>query len=96
MGRPGLCEGGSFATFGTRAVPTLPATDVDDRRAGHAEMQKGLAPVTCCLAVGVAAASSRAPLEIGTVKWLTSFRAAKAESGRTGKPIFLQFTEIPG
>jgi hypothetical protein len=59
-------------------------------------MQKGLAPVTCCLAVGVAAASSRAPLEIGTVKWLTSFRAAKAESGRTGKPIFLQFTEIPG
>ena len=64
--------------------------------AGHAEMQKGLAPVTCCLAVGVAAASSRPPLEIGTVKWLTSFRAAKAESGRTGKPIFLQFTEIPG
>lgn len=81
----------------TRALPSSrPRRRRRSIAAGHAEMQKGLAPVTCCLAVGVAAASSRPPLEIGTVKWLTSFRAAKAESGRTGKPIFLQFTEIPG
>ena len=58
----------------------------------------GGATVACCVTVVAAAASSSSPppVEIGTIGWMTSLRAAKAESGRTGKPIFLQFTEIPG
>ena len=60
----------------------------------------GGATVACCVTVAAAAAASSSssppPVEIGTIGWMTSLRAAKAESGRTGKPIFLQFTEIPG
>jgi hypothetical protein len=60
----------------------------------------GGATVACCVTVVAAAAASSSssppPVEIGTIGWMTSLRAAKAESGRTGKPIFLQFTEIPG
>ena len=62
----------------------------------HAAAVASGATVACCLAAGAAASPSPAPVEIGTVGWTTSFKAAKAESGRTGKPIFLQFTEIPG
>lgn len=68
---------------------------------GNAAVVASGAAVACCLAAAsrVAAAGAPAsspPVEIGTVGWLTSFRAAKAESERTGKPVFLQFTEIPG
>jgi hypothetical protein len=37
-------------------------------------------------------------VEVGTssVRWLHSFEAAKAAAKASGKPIFLQFTEVPG
>jgi hypothetical protein len=34
--------------------------------------------------------------EAGTVRWLLSFSAAKAAAATTGRPILLQFTEVPG
>ena len=65
---------------------------------GNAAVVASGAAVACCLAAAssVATTPSSPPVEIGTVGWLTSFRAAKAESARSSKPIFLQFTEIPG
>lgn len=36
------------------------------------------------------------PVELGSVAWGRELPAALAESGRTGKPVFLLFQEIPG
>ena len=54
----------------------------------------------CCW-LGLAATAgapspSSPPVEIGSVRWLTSLTAARTEAKRSSRPIFLQFTEIPG
>jgi hypothetical protein len=36
------------------------------------------------------------PVEIGLVRWQRDFPAALAETGRSGKPVFLLFQEVPG
>ena len=36
------------------------------------------------------------PVEIGLVRWQRDFPAAIIEAGRTGKPVFLLFQEVPG
>ena len=58
------------------------------------------AAAACCwLGLVVAATTgspSSPPVEIGSVRWLTSLTAARAEAKRSSRPIFLQFTEIPG
>jgi hypothetical protein len=36
------------------------------------------------------------PTELGAVKWNTDLEKAKAISARTGKPLFVQFQEVPG
>jgi hypothetical protein len=36
------------------------------------------------------------PIEVGTVRWQRDFDAALAESGRTQKPVFVLFQEVPG
>lgn len=58
----------------------------------------GGAVAACCAATGAtgADAGSTPPVEIGSVRWLTSFKAARAAAASSGKPIFLQFTEVPG
>ena len=61
-------------------------------------MASGRAAAACCW-LGLAAtagAPSSPPVEIGSVRWLTSLTAARAEAKRSSRPIFLQFTEIPG
>ncbi|MEL7496628.1 MAG: hypothetical protein AAFN77_03400 [Planctomycetota bacterium] len=40
--------------------------------------------------------SSTDDIETGKVSWSRDFRSAQQESKITGKPIFLQFQEIPG
>ena len=55
----------------------------------------GGAVAACCVATGDAAASTSLA-EIGTVRWLTSFKTARAAARASSKPIFLQFTEVPG
>ena len=35
-------------------------------------------------------------IELGKVKWLRGLENAKALSAKTGKPIFVQFQEVPG
>ncbi len=36
------------------------------------------------------------PIELGTVKWNRELEQAKARSAQTGKPLFVQFQEVPG
>lgn len=36
------------------------------------------------------------PIEVGEVSWGRDFEAALAEAGRTRKPVFLLFQEVPG
>ena len=35
-------------------------------------------------------------VELGAVHWNTNLEEAKAESAKTGKPLFVQFQEVPG
>ena len=35
-------------------------------------------------------------VELGKVKWNRDLEAAKALSAKTGKPMFVQFQEVPG
>ena len=39
---------------------------------------------------------SQTPIEVGKVKWKRDFEKAKATSRQTGKPLFVQFQEVPG
>ena len=41
-------------------------------------------------------AFSQTPVEEGKVKWNRDFAKAKAASQQTGKPLFVQFQEVPG
>lgn len=36
------------------------------------------------------------PKELGRVRWRRGLEAAKADSKKTGKPIFVLFQEVPG
>lgn len=36
------------------------------------------------------------PVELGAVQWNRDIENAKAVSARTGKPLFIQFQEVPG
>ena len=36
------------------------------------------------------------PRELGHVRWMRDFEAARTLSGNTGKPMFVLFTEVPG
>ncbi len=36
------------------------------------------------------------PVELGAVRWQRDFDAALAKSAETGKPLFVQFQEVPG
>ena len=40
--------------------------------------------------------TTKNPKELGRVTWLRDFDAATKQSRKTGKPIFLQFQEVPG
>ena len=40
--------------------------------------------------------AAKNPKELGRVTWLRDFDAAMKRSRKTGKPIFLQFQEVPG
>ena len=64
-------------------------------------MASGRRAAAACCWLGLAATAgapspSSPPVEIGSVRWLTAFTAARAEAKRSSRPIFLQFTEIPG
>ena len=62
-------------------------------------MASGRAAAACCwfgLLAATTGSPSSPPVEIGSVRWLTAFTAARAEAKRSSRPIFLQFTEIPG
>ncbi len=39
---------------------------------------------------------AQVPVELGKVKWNRDFEKAKATSLRSGKPLFVQFQEVPG
>ena len=39
---------------------------------------------------------AQTPVEVGSVKWNRDFEKAKATSRQTGKPLFVQFQEVPG
>ena len=36
------------------------------------------------------------PVEVGQVKWKRDIEQAKTISAKTGKPLFVQFQEVPG
>ena len=36
------------------------------------------------------------PVEVGQVKWKRDIEQAKTISAKTGKPVFVQFQEVPG
>ena len=40
--------------------------------------------------------SQTTPVELGQVKWNRDLEKAKAASKQTGKPLFVQFQEVPG
>lgn len=35
-------------------------------------------------------------VEIGEVKWSSDLESAQRQSGKTGRPVFLLFQEVPG
>ena len=39
---------------------------------------------------------SQTPVEVGQVKWNRGLDKARAISKQTGKPLFVQFQEVPG
>ncbi len=39
---------------------------------------------------------AQTPVELGKVHWGRDLDAAKKKSAATGKPIFVQFQEVPG
>lgn len=41
-------------------------------------------------------ASAQESVELGKVKWMRSLDEAKAISAKSGKPLFVQFQEVPG
>jgi len=42
------------------------------------------------------ASFAQTPVEVGKVKWNRDFEKARATSLQTGKPLFVQFQEVPG
>lgn len=38
----------------------------------------------------------QAPVELGQVEWNRNLEEAKAASAKSGKPLFVQFQEVPG
>jgi len=38
----------------------------------------------------------QSPVEVGRVNWNRGIEQAKAISAQTGKPLFVQFQEVPG
>ena len=40
--------------------------------------------------------TAQTPVELGKVKWGRDLEAAKKKSAATGKPVFVQFQEVPG
>ena len=44
----------------------------------------------------VAAQAPKNPKELGRVRWHRDLDAGLAEAKKTGKPVFLQFQEVPG
>lgn len=41
-------------------------------------------------------AQANDPVELGNVQWLRDLDKAKKLSGESGKPLFVQFQEVPG
>lgn len=35
-------------------------------------------------------------VEVGKVNWMRDFEQAKSKSAKSGKPMFVQFQEVPG
>lgn len=62
------------------------------------KMVIGFAISTLALAVLLQVNSSygQTSVEVGQVKWNRDLEAAKKIGGRTGKPLFVQFQEVPG
>ena len=48
------------------------------------------------LTLGINYAQADNPVELGKVNWNRDFDQAKALSAKSGKPIFIQFQEVPG
>ena len=65
-------------------------------------MNKTIACLASALTLLVAAliqtvpSLAQTPVEVGKVKWNRDFEKAKATSRQTGKPLFVQFQEVPG
>jgi len=54
--------------------------------------------VAAAVAAGVPAGDegNDAPVELGQVRWQRDLDAALAESGGSGRPLFVLFQEVPG
>ena len=48
------------------------------------------------LALQNGSSMGQSPVEIGQVNWNRDLDAAKKLSSQTGKPLFVQFQEVPG
>ena len=48
------------------------------------------------IAGGVSLTFAEQPVELGLVKWERDLQEAKRLSKKTGKPLFVQFQEVPG
>jgi len=68
----------------------------------EAMMKKTIGILVSALTLVVAAlfptstSFSQTPVEVGQVNWNRDFEKAKAASKQTGKPLFVQFQEVPG
>ncbi len=58
---------------------------------------KAIALTTLALAAcATAQPNEEAPTEFGRVAWQRTLEPALADSTKTGKPVWLQFQEVPG
>jgi len=63
-------------------------------------MEKTIVIATLSLALAlllqIGLSYGQTPVEVGQVKWNRDLEAAKATAKQTGKPLFVQFQEVPG
>jgi len=63
-------------------------------------MEKTIGIATLALALvallQISFSYGQSPVEVGHVNWNRGIEQAKALSAKTGKPLFVQFQEVPG